>query len=54
MPIIEYYRARWKSEAGFKDLKKIGSYRTQTRNPLVEYKYSGVKLVQCELLYWYG
>ena len=32
--IIEYYGARWKIEAGFKELKRdIGSAETQTRNP---------------------
>ena len=32
--IIEYYGARWKIEAGFKELKQdIGSAETQTRNP---------------------
>jgi len=32
--IIEYYGARWKIEAGFKELKRdIGSAKTQTRNP---------------------
>jgi len=33
--IIEYYGARWKIEAGFKELKRdIGSAETQTRNPV--------------------
>ena len=32
--IIEYYGARWKIEAGFKELKRdIGSAETQARNP---------------------
>jgi IS4 transposase len=32
--IIEYYGARWKIEAGFKELKQdIGSAETQNRNP---------------------
>jgi len=32
--IIEYYGARWKIEAAFKELKQdIGSAKTQTRNP---------------------
>lgn len=32
--IIEYYGARWKIEAGFKELKRaIGSAETQSRNP---------------------
>jgi hypothetical protein len=32
--IIEYYGARWKIEAGFKEIKQeIGSARSQTRNP---------------------
>jgi len=32
--IIEYYGARWKIEAAFKELKRdIGSAETQTRNP---------------------
>lgn len=32
--IIEYYGARWKIEAGFKELKQeIGSSKSQTRNP---------------------
>jgi IS4 transposase len=32
--IIEYYGARWKIEAGFKELKRdIGSAETQTRSP---------------------
>ena len=31
--IIEYYGARWKIEAGFKEIKQeIGSARSQTRN----------------------
>ncbi|KGO35776.1 hypothetical protein JT06_00010 [Desulfobulbus sp. Tol-SR] len=33
--IIEYYGARWKIEAGFKELKQdIGSAETQNRNPI--------------------
>lgn len=33
--IIEYYGARWKIEAAFKELKQdIGSAETQTRNPI--------------------
>jgi hypothetical protein len=33
--IIEYYGARWKIEAGFKELKRdIGSADTQSRNPV--------------------
>jgi hypothetical protein len=33
--IIEYYGARWKIEACFKELKRdIGSAETQTRNPV--------------------
>ena len=33
--IIEYYGARWKIEAGFKELKRdIGSAETQSRNPV--------------------
>jgi hypothetical protein len=32
--IIEYYAARWKIEAGFREIKQeIGSASTQTRNP---------------------
>jgi len=32
--IIEYYSARWKIEAGFREIKQeIGSAATQTRNP---------------------
>ncbi len=32
--IIEYYGARWKIEAGFKEIKQeIGSSKSQTRNP---------------------
>ncbi len=32
--IIEYYAARWKIEAGFREIKQeIGSSHTQTRNP---------------------
>jgi len=32
--IIEYYSARWKIEAGFREIKQeIGSSQTQTRNP---------------------
>lgn len=32
--IIEYYSARWKIEAGFREIKQeIGSAETQTRNP---------------------
>jgi hypothetical protein len=32
--IIEYYAARWKIEAGFREIKQeIGSAQTQTRNP---------------------
>jgi hypothetical protein len=31
--IIEYYGARWKIEAGFKEIKQeIGSSKSQTRN----------------------
>ena len=33
--IIEYYGARWKIEAGFKELKQdIGSAETQCENPV--------------------
>lgn len=33
--VIEYYAARWKIEAAFKELKQeIGSARSQTRNPV--------------------
>lgn len=33
-PIIEYYGARWKIEAAFKEIKQdIGSAKSQTRNP---------------------
>ena len=33
--IIEYYGARWKTEAGFKELKRdIGSAETQNRHPV--------------------
>lgn len=32
--IIEYYAARWKIEAGFREIKQeVGSAQTQTRNP---------------------
>ncbi|MCG6861302.1 MAG: transposase [Chromatiaceae bacterium] len=32
--MIEYYSARWKIEAGFREIKQeIGSAHTQTRNP---------------------
>jgi hypothetical protein len=32
--IVEYYGARWKIEAGFREIKQeIGSAETQTRNP---------------------
>jgi IS4 transposase len=32
--IIEFYGARWKIEAGFREIKQeIGSAETQTRNP---------------------
>ena len=32
--IVEYYAARWKIEAGFREIKQeIGSSQTQTRNP---------------------
>ena len=32
--IVEYYAARWKIEAGFREIKQeIGSAHTQTRNP---------------------
>ena len=32
--IVEYYSARWKIEAGFREIKQeIGSAHTQTRNP---------------------
>ncbi|MFN2355618.1 MAG: transposase [Desulfopila sp.] len=33
--IMEYYGARWKIEAGFKELRRdIGRAETQTRNPV--------------------
>jgi hypothetical protein len=33
-PIVEYFGARWKIEAGFREIKpEIGSAETQTRNP---------------------
>ena len=38
--IIEYYSARWKIEAGFREIKQeIGSADTQTRNPDAVYNH---------------
>jgi IS4 transposase len=53
--IIEYYGARWKIEAGFKELKRdIGSAETQTRNPVAVKNHLDFCLMAASLTWIYA
>jgi len=53
--IIEYYGARWKIEAGFKELKRdIGSAETQTRNPVAVKNHLDFCLMATSLVWIYA
>ncbi len=53
--IIEYYGARWKIEAGFKELKRdIGSAETQTRNPVAVKNHLDFCLMATSLTWIYA
>jgi len=53
--IIEYYGARWKIEAGFKELKRdIGSAETQTRNPVAVKNHLDFCLMATSLAWIYA
>jgi hypothetical protein len=53
--IIEYYGARWKIEAGFKELKRdIGSAETQTRNPVAVKNHLDFCLMATSLIWIYA
>lgn len=53
--IIEYYGARWKIEAGFKEIKQeIGSARSQTRNPFAVTNHLQFCMVATTLVWVYA
>ena len=53
--IIEYYGARWKIEAGFKELKRdIGSADTQTRTPFAVINHLNFCLIATTLTWIYA
>jgi hypothetical protein len=53
--IIEYYGARWKIEAGFKELKRdIGSAETQNRNPVAVNNHLNFCMMASSLVWIYG
>jgi len=53
--IIEYYGARWKIEAGFREIKQeIGSAQTQTRNPDAVTNHLNFCLVATTITWVYG
>lgn len=53
--IIEYYAARWKLEAGFREIKQeIGSAHTQTRNPDAVMNHLQFCMVATTLTWIYG
>jgi hypothetical protein len=53
--IIEYYGARWKIEAGFKELKRdIGSAETQARNPVAVKNHLDFCLMATSLAWIYA
>lgn len=53
--IIEYYGARWKIEAGFKELKQdIGSAETQCRNPVAVENHLNFCMMATSLVWIYA
>jgi hypothetical protein len=53
--IIEYYGARWKIEAGFKELKQdIGSAETQCRNPVAVKNHLNFCMMATSLIWIYA
>jgi len=53
--IIEYYGARWKIEAGFKELKQdIGSAETQNRNPVAVKNHLNLCMMATSLTWAYA
>jgi hypothetical protein len=53
--IIEYYSARWKIEAGFREIKQeIGSAHTQTRNPDAVFNHLNFCMVATTITWLYA
>ena len=53
--IIEYYSARWKIEAGFREIKQeIGSAHTQTRNPDAVFNHLNFCMVATTITWIYA
>jgi hypothetical protein len=53
--IIEYYGARWKIEAGFREIKQeIGSAETQTRTPEAVTNHLNFCMVATAITWIYG
>ncbi len=53
--IIEYYGARWKIEAGFKELKRdIGSAETQNRHPVAVKNHLNFCMMATSLIWMYA
>ena len=53
--IIEYYSARWKIEAGFREIKQeIGSAHTQTRNPDAVFNHLNFCMVATTIAWLYA
>jgi len=53
--IVEYYGARWKMEAGFREIKQeIGSAETQTRNPDAVTNHLNFCMVATTMTWIYG
>jgi len=53
--IIEYYSARWKIEAGFREIKQeIGSAHTQTRNPDAVFNHLNFCMVATAITWIYA
>lgn len=53
--IIQYYGARWKIEAGFREIKQeIGSSQTQTRNPQAVYNHLQFCMVATTITWIYA
>jgi hypothetical protein len=53
--IVEYYGARWKIEAGFKELKQeIGSAQTQCRNPQAVVNHLNLSMMATSVTWIYA
>jgi hypothetical protein len=53
--IVEYYAARWKMEAGFREIKQeIGSAETQTRNPDAVTNHLHFRMLATTITWIYG